>query len=492
MAAQTNSNAYRLAATAVLAQRSLLDFATIVRPNYRANWHHKILIQHIEALCRRDIQRLLVMMPPGHGKSELVSRILPAWYPLTYPDHNMIAASHTYGLAVTMSLDAKNIIQSEAYQPIPAALGLKLKKSESSRAKDTEHLWQVPFGHGRYIAAGVRKGITGQRFNLGIIDDPIKDAADAYSPTIREAIWKWYTTVFSTRQAPRAVQLVTHTRWHPDDLAGRLLQQSASEWTVLELPGLFELPGSDLDPRTQPNEALWPSMYSADELLKQQLLLGEAAFDALYQQRPTLPSANVFAAAFRRSQHVQNLEYDRNYSLLLSFDFNVDPVTCLIGQRVDDMMHVLDEISISNSDIFGMFAEIRERLHSYPDAHILVTGDAAGYSRQLATQGLQNFYQMAAQQVGFSMAQVRTPLTNPTHIQSRSQTNLLFRLGKILIDPKCKGLLYDMEHVQVNEAQSIVKARRSDLAQRADLLDAARYLWNTFYPSREIRADDIS
>jgi hypothetical protein len=233
-------------------------------------------------------------------------------------------------------------------------------------------------------------------------------------------------------------------------------------------------------------------MYSTEELLKQQLLLGEASFDALYQQRPTLPSANVFAAAFRRGQHVRELTYDPTYSLLLSFDFNVDPVTCLFGQRVGDMMHVLDEISISNSDIFGMFAEIRERLNQYPDANILVTGDAAGYSRQLATQGLQNFYQMAAQQVGFRMNQVKTPLSNPTHIQSRSQTNLLFRLGKILIDPKCRGLLYDMEHVQVNEAQSIVKARRSDLAQRADLLDAARYLWNTFYPSRDIRADDLT
>lgn len=261
-------------------RNSLLEFTRQTKPGYIIASHNKLIAERLDAVMRGEIKRLMIFTPPRHGKSELVSRRFPALYLGRFPAHSFIAASYGGELALDVGRDVRNLCMSTNY----ARLFPRGLLSEDSRAKDRWHTQ----GGGSYLAAGVGMAMTGHGANILDIDDPVKGRAEAESQTIREATWAWYRSVAYTRLQPNGAIVLTMTRWHPDDLAGRLLEAEADgtgdKWEKLVLPALD----------TEGN-ALWAEMFPVKVLEQIHAVIGEPDWQALYMQRPQPPGGSFFS-----------------------------------------------------------------------------------------------------------------------------------------------------------------------------------------------------
>lgn len=232
------------------ARRRLHRFTEYTFPgHYRKNFHHLRICEALEAVARYDLTRLLIVAPPRHGKSELVSRRFPAWYLGNNPHRQIIAASYGQSLANRMSRDVKRIRESETYE--------ELYPDAQYGGMDTINEWTLAQG-GAYKGVGAGVGIAGFGANVVLIDDPIKNREEAESETVRENIWEWFVDDIMTRlEAPNAV-VVMATRWHEDDLIGRILDSpTADQWTILHLPRIQTEEPSNADGRA-PGAPLWP------------------------------------------------------------------------------------------------------------------------------------------------------------------------------------------------------------------------------------------
>lgn len=268
------------------------EFIREVYPGFRFYPHLDKLITLLQRVVDGQLKRLMVFMPPRHGKSELVSRLFSAYYLYRHPDQWIGINSYAAELAYTFSRNARDNYQ---------RAGGKLRED----AFAVRH-WETGQGGGLW-AAGVGGPITGKGWHLGIIDDPLKNAEEAASEIIREKHKDWYRSVFSTREEPNGALVIVLTRWHEDDLAGWLLAQEESEdedaeqWHILSLPALAEASPTDF-PATctveqdtrQPDEALCPERYSATKLRRIRRRVGEYFWAALYQQRPAPKGGDVF------------------------------------------------------------------------------------------------------------------------------------------------------------------------------------------------------
>ena len=277
-----------------LARRGLLAYCQYTMPTYEEAVHLRLLAEMLEAVERGEITRLIVVMPPRHGKSEMVSLRFPCWYLGRHPTSSIVQAGYAESIALTHSRKARDIFISSETRKIfpdvhhrPERAGQDIVIPERQAA----HEWGTRHG-GSYYAVGIGGGLTGRGFDIGIIDDPLKDAAEAASWLIRERVWEWYTSVFYTRQQPGAAIIIATTRWHHDDLVGRLLAQAASDskadqWQVLHLPAI-----------DSEGNALWPVRYPLETL---EAILhstsgdgaGSRAFETLYQGNPTAAEGNI-------------------------------------------------------------------------------------------------------------------------------------------------------------------------------------------------------
>ena len=198
---------------------------------------------------------------------------------------------------------------------------------------------------GFYKAVGVGGSLTGTPVDIAIIDDPVKDALEAYSPTYRERVWEWYTSVLLTRLHNESKQLFIMTRWHDDDLAGRILKKEADKWTVLSIPAIRESlnDGNDFD-RRKVGEALWSDRHSLSRLLDQKNR-SPRFFSALYQQRPTIEGGNIIKSAwfnkvslfdFKKKRHGEPIVFfaDTAYTEKTSNDPTGIIGTCMIGREI--------------------------------------------------------------------------------------------------------------------------------------------------------------
>jgi len=287
-------------AKATLARRHLIDFTTYTKPDYEVGWHHHLACRYLDAFARGKIKRLMIFMPPRHGKSELVSRRLPAYLLGRNPNAQVIACSYSDDLASRMNRDVQRIIDDRQYRDVFAdttLYGRNVRTVADGSYLRNSTLFEVVDHKGSYRSAGIGGGITGMGFHYGIIDDPIKNDEEAASKTIRNKHWEWYTGTFYTRREENASILITLTRWHDDDLAGRLLKlakedSTADQWTILNLPAIAEAPQMKHDQRTI-GGALWPRKYGEKDLARTKVLLGNRKFAALYQQRPRPDDGNI-------------------------------------------------------------------------------------------------------------------------------------------------------------------------------------------------------
>jgi len=222
----------------------------------------------------------MVQMPPGSAKSTYASVLLPAFWFAQHPRDSIIAASHTSGIANFFGRRARNIIVEEG-----KALSFFLAKDSRGSSR-----WSTSSG-GEYYAVGVRGALTGRRADLAIIDDPVKSQMEADSPLHRESLWNWYRRDLVPRLKPKARIVLVMTRWHQDDLCGRLLAQHADEWRHISLPA-FATEGDQLD--RIPDEPLWPEWENAAELLRRRSIIGERAWFAQFQQSPIPSTGGLF------------------------------------------------------------------------------------------------------------------------------------------------------------------------------------------------------
>ena len=244
--------------------------------------HHRLLLERLQEVAAGRIERLVVLMPPGSAKSTYCSVVLPSWWLQRHPQHSIIAACHTEALAQHFGRAARAMVAEHG-----ARHGLALARDDRAAGR-----WRTVLG-GQYFAAGVRGPIVGRRADLVLIDDPIKSHAEAESQTLRDSLWHWYRADLLPRLKPRGRVVLVMTRWHEDDLGGRVLS-GAEPWEVLRLPALAEA-GDPLG--RAPGAALWPDWEDAEALARKRLAVGERVWQALFQQQPRPSHGTLFRPA---------------------------------------------------------------------------------------------------------------------------------------------------------------------------------------------------
>lgn len=249
--------------------------------------HHLLLLQRLEALASGEIDRLMVLMPPGSAKSTYASVLFPAWFMAANPGAAVIAASHTAELAERFGRRVRNLLSEHSQ-----VLGVGLAPDNQAAGR-----WETSAA-GEYFAAGILGPITGRRADLAIIDDPVKSRQEADSEVVSERVWEWWRADLSTRLKPGARVVLIMTRWSEHDLGGRLEDDMAAggrPWEVLRLPMEAEVH----DPLGRaPGEPLWAEWFTQD--MRDEAKRDSRTWSALYQQRPAPDTGNYFRREWLR------------------------------------------------------------------------------------------------------------------------------------------------------------------------------------------------
>jgi predicted phage terminase large subunit-like protein len=253
------------------------DWLKLTTPSYNWDWQHLHFIREKLLLVEKGkIKRLMVFCPPRHGKSEATTIRFPMWCLEKHPQWKIIIGAYNQTLANRFSRKARRLAETRGIL---------------SRERAAVEEWET-IGGGGVRAAGVGAGITGMGADLIIIDDPVKNREEAESLVFRNRVWDWYTDDLYTRLEPEGAIILIMTRWHTDDLAGRILEsEQASEWEVVSLPAIAE--ENDLLHREQ-GSALCPERYDVMSLLNIKKTLGSASFTSLYQQKPVPSEGYLF------------------------------------------------------------------------------------------------------------------------------------------------------------------------------------------------------
>jgi hypothetical protein len=262
-------------------ERSPGSMSAILTDGKEKQAPHLDLIDRVfRDIARGHSRKVLITMPPRHGKSRRAARWAPLWYLSRNPGHRVMIASYSADLADDHGRWIRDAIVSYGDQ-----IGLHLHAG--SKAANRFDLADTDGNRleGGLVTAGVGGGLTGKGAHLAVVDDPIKDAADAESPTMRRRLWDWWTSVLNTRIEPGGSIIVIQTRWHEQDLAGKILEgEDASDWTCIDLPAICDTEDDPLG--RKPGQALWPVRYGRKALEKIRRAVGERVWWSLYMQKP--------------------------------------------------------------------------------------------------------------------------------------------------------------------------------------------------------------
>ena len=379
-----NPAAAKLLADRVLARRRLLHFTKLTHPRYSAGWVHDDICRRLERFSREVAEgkspRLMLLMPPRHGKSELASIRFPAWHLGQYPHHELINVGYNLDLPMGFSRKVREVFRDPQYQAIFP--GAQLDPDSQSVEK-----WNTTQGGG-FTAAGRGGGITGKGAHILIVDDPIKDQEEADSALVREKLWDWYQSTAYTRLAPGGGVLVIQTWWNDDDLAGRLQQMMAligkegapegiDNFEIIKYPALshqYEY-RDDVDPNNpgpiirtdEPIDLANPPLgmsrhltllrpkdfclhedrYPTEALKRIRANLQPRIWSALYQQNPVPDEGMYFKKEYFRYQ--RQLPSPTNLRIYTAWDFAIGEkqandwtVGATILQDELDQLYVLD------------------------------------------------------------------------------------------------------------------------------------------------------
>ena len=240
--------------------------------------HHLLVLEALEDLAAGRTKRLMLLLPPGSAKSTYASVLFPAWWMARNPAGSVIAASHTAALAEHFGRGVRGLLSAHG-----ARLNVFLRADARAAGRFSTE------SGGEYFATGIAGAVTGRRADLALIDDPIASFEQAQSPAARELLWNWFRSELVTRLKPGGRIALVMTRWHTDDLAGRLIEQGG--WRVVRLPALA-VDGDALG--RLPGAALWPEWESREDLLAKREMLGERQFAATFQQAPLPEGGAIF------------------------------------------------------------------------------------------------------------------------------------------------------------------------------------------------------
>lgn len=271
-----------------LARREFLPFCHYVMPGFIEDTPQQVLGDALQAVERGEIMRLMISMPPRHGKSVMSTQLFPCWYLGRHPAAEVIQTTYAHPLSVKHSRSARKVFTSEAYNEVfPDTKYIPGKESQQTIAvlRQAADQWGTS-EDGQYYAVGLGGGITGNGGDLIIADDLVKNRKEANSPTMREAAWDFWKSTLYTRLSPTGALILVMTRWHPDDVAGRVLQQirdgDGEDWTVVNMPAIDDQ-----------GNALSPLRWPVDKLMRIKAAIGPYEWSALYQGQPVIRGGNM-------------------------------------------------------------------------------------------------------------------------------------------------------------------------------------------------------
>lgn len=285
----------------------LVDFSVATGKDYLPNWHHKEIAKELEYLVAHgdaSYKILILSVPPRHGKSQECTIDFPAWVLGKKPEAEIITASYSATLAEDFGAKTREKVQTPQYKKIFP--NIELKEDEQARGK-----WRTNKG-GAYLAVGVGGAVTGMGADFAIVDDPIKNREEAESKTMRDKVWDWFTSTLFTRLSPHGVVIIIHTRWHEDDLTGRILAEPERfpRVKVIKFPAIAE----QYDGFRHEGEALWANRYSLSSLEEIKRSIGAYDWAALYQGSPVNPESQEFRKdmfQYRTEEEVSQLRTNR-------------------------------------------------------------------------------------------------------------------------------------------------------------------------------------
>lgn len=381
------------------AKNNLLEFIKFTKPNYVVNWHHKLVCEDLDDfLVNPDRRFLIITFGPRRGKTEVVSRRLPAYYFGKFPNNKIISCSYGDELSSELNREVQQIMDSPEYGVVFPNTKLPrsgMKSSEKKNKIRTSKQFDLVNFEGGMVSAGVDGPITGKGFHLGIIDDPIKNSDEAQSATRLRKIWNWYDTTFSTRGMPNHKIIIMMTRWSEGDLVGRLLEQAQStpdapNWEVLCFPEIYDENHPWVHPKDprKNGEVLWPQAFSEREVLAKKATSSVKNWNSLYQQLPTPDEGVVF--------HREDFNY-YTLSSLPEIEYTMLSVDCAFKktEQSDYVAMGMWGVSGPNKYLLHMVKErldfpatiekILSVLHLYPNVRKVLVEDKANGPAVIAT-----------------------------------------------------------------------------------------------------------
>lgn len=342
-------------------RESLSKFITYTMEDYEMQWYQKYVCDKIDAVLDGSLgkKKLMMFLPPQHSKSQISSRHFPAYALGKNPNSKILVGSYSASLSNSFCMDCQSIMDSPEYASVFPNTGI------GKDVKRTQDYFETIQGSGYYKAVGVGGGLTGFTGDIAIIDDPFKDRREASSKTYRNNAWDWYTDVVKTRLHNDSIQIMLFTRWHEDDLAGRVLAQEADEWEVIAIPALKEetkpIPQAiDIPDPRKIDEALWENRHSAKRIKK----IRESnpnTFSSLYQQRPAAQEGNMLKREwFELSENFnpKNYKFDIYIDGAYTKNTNNDPTAIMV------VAHNKSEMVVVNSTTIHL--ELYELLEFFP------------------------------------------------------------------------------------------------------------------------------
>jgi predicted phage terminase large subunit-like protein len=308
------------------ARTGLLPFTLTTFPKYQAGWFHREVCSRLDKFLvdvrEKRSPRLMLFAPPRHGKSEIVSKRFPAYALGQNPDLSFIATSYGDDLASRVNRDVQRIIDDPLYGkifPETSLPGANVRSNAKGTFLRNSDIFEIVGHRGSYRSAGVGGGITGMGCDTLVIDDPIKDAEQAMSKTYRDKVWEWFASTAYTRLMPGGGVLIILTRWHEDDLAGRLIhhmnREGGERWEIVSYPAIAE----KVETHRNIGEALHPERYGLEDLERIKKTVGSRVWASLYQQRPAPADGTLIKRSWlsRRWRRADEPAIDGTETLLL-------------------------------------------------------------------------------------------------------------------------------------------------------------------------------
>jgi predicted phage terminase large subunit-like protein len=316
----------------ILQNKTVRGFGNAYYPEYKRPKHVEYFEKIVKKLTFEKTLRYIIEVPPRHGKSVLFSVILPAFYIVNNPNKKILLASYAYDLAGEFAYKVRTLLKNNRL------IDFTIEKLDN---------WETVEGGGLF-SAGVGGSITGKGASLLILDDPIKNMEEARSKHIRDKTYEWFNSTFLTRAEPDANIVVIQTRWHSDDLVGRLVKEKKEKWEVIKLPAFAE--EGDVLGRTI-GEPLWPERFPKEELENKKKAMGSYVWNALYQQNPISEEACLFKSSYFKYFESKDGKYFTEEEALKDFDFIFGTLDLAVTEK-----------QTSHYTAIGIWGKVREKV----------------------------------------------------------------------------------------------------------------------------------